>query len=1360
MTLTRLSCSALLSLIVLVSMGGSLASANESMKLRSFDDGLGNTYFAASLGPIEATPNQGTDVVIVVDTSASQTGVYRDTALSSVEACLASLGENDRVQIVAADLDARPMSNQMASVGSAELAGSMSALKNELPLGSTDLDGALRTAAKMLDQSEGRQRTILYIGDGISSTAMMKSDRLKNLAAKMQSSKIAVSSYAIGPQRDSSLLARLANLTGGNLYIDQPMVWADQAEGLSVDRAHEENINRGQRVGRTLAQWAKATVVWPSEEQSSVKYYPASMLPLRSDRDTILIGSTSSDAKQVQFQASIDGTVTTWANELPESNDTNAYLSSLVKQAKADDGVSLTTIGTVGLEETGRNVLAQIDNMTRLAEHAASMGDVEGASQISQAVLRRDPGNMRAQTVQRLVSEGDSILPEGIAPVTTDEEGLKLVRTAQLEVVDTPQPAEYFDDGNYPPAEATIDGRFIDSVTRNSSVYAQALEKEVQNAVANARDIMREDPETAIQNLKLMLLNVERSPELVSSVRAGLRDRLQTTLRQANSALQVKDDLDREREALIAAGRERRLLLDRMELKREQERQLLNKFTALMREHEYKAAEDVATIARDHNPEGVEPRVAQLWGRAREAYEFGQEMRDLRDQGFLDAMAGVERSAIPFSDETPIVYPDAETWIDLTQRRKEYAAVDLAGKSESEEAINRALSSPLTSGGLDFEDTALEEIVDYLREEYQIEIQIDERGLDDLGLDSSEPVTVNLRNISLRSALRLMLKPLELTYVIDDEVLLITSEDEALTRLTFKVYPVADLVIPIETPQVSGIGGGIGGGGGGGGFGGGGGGGGFGGGGGGFGGGGGGFGGGGGGRGGGAFAVPDLDQAIENRRLTLSPVTPKEEAESVAEGLQAQVAPAAKKQEQDSIQLPVEGADVQAWNQLFEGEKLSQSAVRDAARQLMAKRRFSDSVQFINAALRNGAAQPWMYESLGIALQLSGADDKEVERAIMSAVDFATSPDHLLVIADYLRGLGFDKRVVQVCRLAVEHQPMLHESYALALRSAERSEDIDSIAWVSSSILSKAWAKEHAAIEEAARLASKALIARLESEGLQEKADEFKNQLEKAKRRDCVIRVSWSGDADVDLAVQEPGGTMCSSMKPRTTAGGVLLGDSAISKSNEHCETYVCPEGFSGDYRVAVRKVWGEPVANTVSVEVILDKGAETERSQSQQFQLEDGKDAVVEFSLAEGRLNQPIEEHQIAQAIERQRAVSQAVLSQQISSLADDAVTSLRPDEVRRRRRALGAAQAAVGFQPVIITLPNGTNFQATATISADRRYVRVTALPFFSGVSEVSSFSFVSGGGGATVNNTTNNTTTNETNNNNINNADNAGS
>ena len=42
---------------------------------------------------------------------------------------------------------------------------------------------------------------------------------------------------------------------------------------------------------------------------------------------------------------------------------------------------------------------------------------------------------------------------------------------------------------------------------------------------------------------------------------------------------------------------------------------------------------------------------------------------------------------------------------------------------------------------------------------------------------------------------RLMLRELNLTYMIQDEVLLITTPEEADARLTTKVYPVADLVV-------------------------------------------------------------------------------------------------------------------------------------------------------------------------------------------------------------------------------------------------------------------------------------------------------------------------------------------------------------------------------------------------------------------------------------------------------------------------------------------------------------------------------------------------------------------------------------
>lgn len=54
------------------------------------------------------------------------------------------------------------------------------------------------------------------------------------------------------------------------------------------------------------------------------------------------------------------------------------------------------------------------------------------------------------------------------------------------------------------------------------------------------------------------------------------------------------------------------------------------------------------------------------------------------------------------------------------------------------------------------------------------------------------------------------------------------------------------------------------------------------------------------------------------------------------------------------------------------------------------------------------------------------------------------------------------------------------------------------------------------------------------------------------------------------------------------------------------------------------------------------------------------------------------------------------------------------------------------MGYQPVIITLPEGTNMMATAVISADRRYVRITPSPMFSGISEVNTFNTATGQGG----------------------------
>lgn len=51
------------------------------------------------------------------------------------------------------------------------------------------------------------------------------------------------------------------------------------------------------------------------------------------------------------------------------------------------------------------------------------------------------------------------------------------------------------------------------------------------------------------------------------------------------------------------------------------------------------------------------------------------------------------------------------------------------------------------------------------------------------------------------------------------------------------------------------------------------------------------------------------------------------------------------------------------------------------------------------------------------------------------------------------------------------------------------------------------------------------------------------------------------------------------------------------------------------------------------------------------------------------------------------------------------------------------------MGYQPVIITLPTGANMSATGVISADRRYMHITAVPLFSQIGQVTSFNIASG-------------------------------
>jgi hypothetical protein len=113
------------------------------------------------------------------------------------------------------------------------------------------------------------------------------------------------------------------------------------------------------------------------------------------------------------------------------------------------------------------------------------------------------------------------------------------------------------------------------------------------------------------------------------------------------------------------------------------------------------------------------------------------------------------------------------------------------------EAIERALQQ---TAMFDFDQVPLADVADFIGRNFEIEVELDRVALEAVGVAADIPVTRHVRGISLRSALNLLLRDLDLTWLNQDEVLLITTIDEAEQNITTKVYPVRDLTLPPDGP--------------------------------------------------------------------------------------------------------------------------------------------------------------------------------------------------------------------------------------------------------------------------------------------------------------------------------------------------------------------------------------------------------------------------------------------------------------------------------------------------------------------------------------------------------------------------------
>ncbi|MBA4105483.1 MAG: hypothetical protein C0485_06965 [Pirellula sp.] len=119
-----------------------------------------------------------------------------------------------------------------------------------------------------------------------------------------------------------------------------------------------------------------------------------------------------------------------------------------------------------------------------------------------------------------------------------------------------------------------------------------------------------------------------------------------------------------------------------------------------------------------------------------------------------------------------------------------------AMQAAAERRIEAALDSPLRAP-IDFVAQPLSDVVHIISEDFQIPIVIDTSALDAVASSPDVEVSFAIGNVTLRSALELMLQSVgegDLTYIVDNEVLMITTQEEAEKRLGVVVYRVDDLL--------------------------------------------------------------------------------------------------------------------------------------------------------------------------------------------------------------------------------------------------------------------------------------------------------------------------------------------------------------------------------------------------------------------------------------------------------------------------------------------------------------------------------------------------------------------------------------
>jgi type II secretory pathway component GspD/PulD (secretin)/tetratricopeptide (TPR) repeat protein len=323
------------------------------------------------------------------------------------------------------------------------------------------------------------------------------------------------------------------------------------------------------------------------------------------------------------------------------------------------------------------------------------------------------------------------------------------------------------------------------------SLKAQQMNKEVGDKVAEARRLMETDPDKAIATLQATLVAV-KAAELPPTIARTMTRRVEVAIELAKKDKIAFDQKMLDKNAKIDIETKKLRILEADKSKQAAITDLMKKAEQAQSDANWAKAEELARRAAEIDPNNVAATILAYKANLQRHYETYNRDKREKEEGFLEAMHGVDEAMIINKDALNGGISMPKNFRELSERRRKFLLDDKMPRDPKSMAIAKKLEEPIS---LNLADQTLGEAITFIQNYTGLNVILDPKALNDEGLSRDSKVNLNVTSVRLRTALKFMLRPLGLTYKVEDDVLLITSPQASQDRTVTWTYPVADLVI-------------------------------------------------------------------------------------------------------------------------------------------------------------------------------------------------------------------------------------------------------------------------------------------------------------------------------------------------------------------------------------------------------------------------------------------------------------------------------------------------------------------------------------------------------------------------------------